>query len=250
MMHNVRAIQKFGIKATDGEIGTVHDILFDDEQWTTRYLVVDTMKWLPGRKVLISPMQIDDIQVPEENVKLSMDKETIKNSPDINTDRPVSRQHELLLGSYYGFSPYWSGIGFWGPYHYPRELARADMLHQEELEDDETKDDCHLRSVKEVVGYEIEALDGNLGHVEDFIIDEENWTIRYIVVGTKNWWPGKEVLVSPAWITDVNWSERSVKVDLTTDAIKDGPEYNSEQAITKEFEESVYSHYDKKKYWL
>lgn len=249
-MYNAKNIRKFGIKSTDGEIGTVHDLLFDDNQWTTRYLVVDTLKWLPGRKVLISPMIINHFNPADENVNVSVDKKTIKNSPDIDADRPVSRQHEVVLGRYYGLSPYWGAPGYWGHYYFPAELAQANFQKAEELEAKERDEDSHLRSVKEVTGYEIEAKDGNIGHVEDFIINEDNWTIRYIIVDTKNWWPGKKVLVSPEWITNVSWSNRAVEVDLTKDKIQNGPEYNPDQAITRELEDSLYTDYDKAKYWL
>jgi hypothetical protein len=103
------------------------------------------------------------------------------------------------------------------------------MQKEIELEEEEKNEDCHLRSVNEVTGYEIEATDGSIGHVEDFIV-EDNWAVRYMVVDTKNWWPGKKVLVSPDWIKNVSFNEQSVKVDLTKESIKNGPEYNPDDA--------------------
>jgi sporulation protein YlmC with PRC-barrel domain len=212
-MQNVKHIKTFEIKAKDGEMGTVHDLFFDDKHWTTRYVVVSTMKWLPGRKVLVSPMFIDHIDSVEETISVPLNKETIKDSPDIDTDQPVSKQHEMDLGRYYGLNPYWSGPSSWGPYKYPAELAQSEMQKENKMEEK----DSHLRSVKEVTGYEIEATDGHLGHVEDFIVDEESWAIQNMVVDTKNWWPGKKVLVSPDSIKNVSWNERLVEVELTNE---------------------------------
>jgi sporulation protein YlmC with PRC-barrel domain len=237
LLHNTKKIKSFGIKATDGEIGTVHDLLFTDDKWTTRHLVVDTMKWLPGRKVLLSPMSIDQVNTLEDQVKVLLDKEKIKNSPDIDTDKPVSRAQETILGKFYGLYPYWHGAGYWGPYWNPYDLAHSDLVLEGELEEGESYNDIHLRSVNEVVGYQIEALDGSIGHVEDFIISEETWQIKYLVIDTQNWWPGKKVLVSTDWIQDVRWTDRSVKVELTKDVIKSGPEYTPDQIISSEFED-------------
>jgi hypothetical protein len=72
--------------------------------------------------------------------------------------------------------------------------------------------DSHLRSTKAVTGYHIEALDGELGHVDGFIVDDESWAIRYMEVATRNWWPGKKVLVSPAWIDRMSWEDSKVYV--------------------------------------
>jgi hypothetical protein len=149
------------------------------------------MKWLPGRKVLISPLIVDHIHAEDGKINISLDQETIKNSPDIDTDQPVSKQNEVHLGRYYGFNPYWIGPGYWGPYYYPGELAQEHMLEEIELEKEEQNKDSHLRSVKEVTGYRIKASDGNLGHVEDFIVDEDNWVIRYMIVDTQNGGLGK-----------------------------------------------------------
>jgi hypothetical protein len=110
--------------------------------------------------------------------------------------------------------------------------------------------DSHLRSTEAVTGYNIEAADGEIGHVDGFLVDDEAWAIRYIEVATRNWWPGKKVLVSPAWIERVSWMESKVYVGLSREAIKNGPEYAESTPITREYENQLYVHYGRPPYWL
>jgi hypothetical protein len=110
--------------------------------------------------------------------------------------------------------------------------------------------DSHLRSSEAVTGYNIEAADGEIGHVNGFVVDDEAWAIRYIEVATRNWWPGKKVLVSPAWIERVSWPESKVYVGLSREGIKNGPEYVESMPITREYENRLYFHYGRPPYWL
>lgn len=248
------------IHASDGELGKVDQFLFDDESWTIRYLVVSTGAVL-GRNVLISPISIDQRQMTD-GLRLSLTKEQIRNSPDIDTDKPVSRQHEAEYFNYYGYPYYWGGTGLWGAASYPlayppasptvgypdrvsgysgtAAAARAQTTREE--------GDQHLRSTKEVIGYYIEANDGNIGHVEDFLLDDENWAIRYIVVDTVNWWPGKKVVINPQWIKDVSWADSRVYVDLSRDRIKTAPEYDPDRMIDREYENELHDYYRRPKY--
>jgi sporulation protein YlmC with PRC-barrel domain len=244
LLHQGKDLRKQDIRAVDGEIGTVHDFLFDDKHWTTRYLVVDTMKWLPGRKVLISPMSIEQVKSTEDVIKLTVSKETIKNTPEIDTDKPVSREKELEFYGHYSYLPYWSsGVGVWGPYWYPADLAKHPDDEKVEHEGNERDDGSKLRSMKEVTGYDIVARDGSIGHVEDFLFDDESWTVRYIIVDTKNWWPGKKVLVAPDSITQVNWNEETVHIDLPKDTIKNSLEYNPNDMEARGFKDILYTTY-------
>jgi sporulation protein YlmC with PRC-barrel domain len=251
MLYEGKDLKRFDIQATDGSIGTVHDFFFDDQKWTARYLVVDTMKWLPGQKVLISPMSIGKVEAVAEEVALSLTKEQIKDSPTIDADKPVSKQNELVISDYYGFPPYWSGMerSFWGSYLYPAELYK----NRERYVMDETyngnSEDSHLRSMKEVSDYHVHATDGQIGHIEDFLIDEQTWAIRYLIVDTKNWWPGRKVLISPDWMNEVSWDEKTVYVDFTKEEIKNGPEYTKAKEVSRDFETSLYEKYNKIGYW-
>jgi len=139
-----------------------------------------------------------------------------------------------------------------GPAFYPSGLARPTAHSKEALADRIRREsaDSHLRSTEGVTGYHMEASDGEIGHVQGFVFDDEDWAIRYIEVRTRNWWPGKKVLVSPAWIQKVSWTQSKVYVGLFREAIKTAPEFSESRPITRDFEEQLYHHYGRPPYWL
>jgi hypothetical protein len=221
MLIKANALKGYSLKSLDGDIGSASEFYFDDRYWAVRYLVANTGTWLTGNKVLISPYSLDGVNSAEETVFVLLNKKQIEESPSIKTDEPVSRQFEKLYNGYYGYPPYWSGPYMWGGYS---GLSR-DRTTWGSMASEPVGGDRHLRSAHEVTGYHLLAPDGEVGHVVDFIIDDETWAIRYLVVATKNWWPGKKVLLSPKWIENVSWEEREVAIDLSREAIKAAPEY-------------------------
>jgi hypothetical protein len=254
MLRNVTHLKGFAIRATDGEIGTLDQFYFDDESWAIRYLVVNTGGWLSGRLVLVSPIAIRQTEWQSKRLDVALTKKQIEDSPLIDTHRPVSRQHEALYFGYYGYPYYWGGPYLWGRASYPAGLTvrKEAVTEAEALQARAGKEsaDSHLRSTNEVKGYHIEAADGEIGHVADFIVDDETWAIRYLEVDTRNWWPGKKVLVSPQWINHVSWPASEVYVDLSRETIKNGPEYIESMPVTREFEKRLYDHYGRPAYWL
>ena len=242
MLRPLSSLQKFAIRAVDGEIGSVVDSYFDDRQWALRYLVVDTRRWLPGRKVLISPFSVSGIDGRNETVNVSITREQVKSSPSIDTDKPVSRQHEADFLDYYGYPHYWGGGMLWGISASPAIPAPSTQRAQR-LEHSSEHGDPHLRSAQSVSGYHIEARDGMIGHVEDFILDEQTWAVRFFVVDTRNWIPGRRVLLATDWIDEVNWDKRTVRVPLTRDAIRESPEWDETQQFGETEEQSLYRHY-------
>jgi hypothetical protein len=245
-------LKDFAIRATDGELGTVADLYFDDETWAIRYLVVDTGKWLSGRRVLISPMSVVHTDWEAKRLDVALTTKRVEQSPDIDTHEPVSRQHEAEYLGYYGYPYYWGGPYLWGPAFYPVGMAGSPSASAEAIAERARKEspDSHLRSTEAVTGYGIEAADGEIGHVDGFVVDDEAWAIRYIEVATRNWWPGKKVLVSPAWIERVSWTDSTVYTGLSRETIKDGPEYIESRAITRDYENRLYLHYGRPPYWL
>jgi hypothetical protein len=252
MLRNAKQLEGFTIRATDGELGTVDQLYFDDETWAIRYLTVETGGWLSGRQVLISPISVIHTDWRDKRVDVALTKKQVENSPNIATDKPVSRQHEFTYFGYYGYEYYWGGPYLWGSSYYPGRSATPRTASSEAMADQLEREsgDSHLRSTKAVTGYHIEASDGEIGHLDGFLLDDEDWAIRYIEVATKNWWPGKKVLVSPAWIERVSWEDSKVYTGLTREAIKSAPEFVDFTPITRDYENRLYSHYGRPPYWL
>jgi len=248
VLRNATQLEGFVIRATDGELGTVYQLYFDDETWAIRYLTVTT-GWLGGRRVLISPISVIHADWQGRRLDLALTKKQVENSPNIDTDKPVSRQHEIAYSGYYGYPYYWDGPFLWGPAYYPGGVTTAPK-EAIAARIRGASPDSHLRATKAVTDYRIEATDGEIGHVGGFIVDDEAWAIRYIEVATKNWWPGKKVLVSPAWIERVSWEDSKVYVGLSREAIKNAPEFVDSTPITREYEDRLYSHYGRPPYWL
>jgi hypothetical protein len=246
MLIKAKALKGYSLASLDGNVGSASEFYFDDRYWTIRYLVANTGTWLTGRKVLISPYSLDGVNPAEEKVFVLLNRKQIEESPSFDMDEPVSRQYESLYNGYYGFPNYWGGPYMWGGNPYIlRDRSRWGLAASEAMGWDR-----HLRSSNEVTGYHFAALDGEIGHVDDFIVDDETWAIRYLVVATKNWWPGKKVLISPKWIENVSWEERQVAIGLSRETIKAAPEYTDESVLTRDYETSLYGHYNREGYWV
>ena len=234
---------------TDGVVGTSKDVLFDGGSWDVRYFTVDTGKWLPGKQVLLTPADIENADWGKKSVTVHQTKEQVKNAPHIDEDKPVSRQMEADLAAYYGWPAYWEGgavMGAPAPVMVERPAATAEMVEEAKRKQD---GDPELRSFKELKGYHIAAADGDIGHIIDLIVDDERWSVRYLVVDTGNWLPDRRVLLSPEWVGQIKWINRSVITNLPQEAVKNSPEFRPHAAVNSEYEEQLYDYYGKKKYW-
>ena len=253
MLRSLHELKNYTISARDGGIGHCKDFLFDDEFWTVRYMVADTGKWLPGRKVLISPISLGTPDWKTNHFPVKLTKEEVKKSPDLDSDAPVSRQYEMRHSDVYSWPYYWVGGYVWGMEATPEILyARAKQLGSQKEKagvSEKDPDKIHLRSADEVKGYKISAEDGDFGHVHDFIVEDDVWTIRYLVISTRNWLPGKKVLMSPGWISKIDWVYADVEVNLSVDAIKKAPEFIPSEPINREYEARLYDFYGRPKYW-
>ncbi len=245
MLNKAKTLKGYKLHSLDGEIGKVKEFYFDDHHWTIRYLIADTGNWLTGRQVLISPHALIAVNKEEGYVTVDLTRKQIEDSPSLDSDKPVSRQFEKLYYEYYGWPMYWNGPYMWGPYPniVNNRTKRREFTHAKKAWD------SHLRSTEYVSGYDIQATDGEIGHVEDFIIDDEMWTIRYLIIDTRNWWPGKKVLVSPQWIERVSWDDSKVFINLLREAIRQSPEYNEESLLTRDYETGLHQHYNRQGYW-
>ncbi len=249
MFWDASAINGYAIEATDGRLGTVSDLLFEDVGRVVRWLVVDTGNWLPGRKVLLplSALGHPDRALHHFPIKLTMQQ--VKDSPDVDTDLPVSRQIEAQVHDHFGWDPHW-GAAFLpmssasatpsvAPLYElesnPHDLARVDAQSNE--------DDPHLCSIATIIGCHIHASDGEVGHVEDFLVDDAGWNIRYIKVDTRNWWPGERVLISLYSVREIDWLGRLVYVNVSRQKIKNAPPYNPSITVDGAYEEKFLTYY-------
>lgn len=245
MLWRASAINGYAIEASDGDIGTVSDFLFDDASWRVRWLVVDTGNWLSGRKVLLPPSVLGRLYAKDRVFAVKSTKQQIKDSPEIDTDRPVSRQMETSVYDYYGWSPYWGSGFYMGGYGYmPGSGMASPYLREQEIAEAQAdRDDVHLRSVEAVTGYHVHASDGEIGHVDDFLIEDADWSIHYLVVDTKNWWPGKKILVSSRSAGEIDWTDRLVNLDVDRQKVKDSPAYDPTITIDRAYDEKLLTYY-------
>jgi sporulation protein YlmC with PRC-barrel domain len=248
MLRSVKTLERYAVGATDGDIGHVVDFLLDDQHWTVRYLVVETGGFFSGREVLVSPISFreTDWATRRFHVALTMDK--VKRSPSIDTHLPVSRQLERDYYRYYNYPYYWESTGIWGAGAYPNALAVGGW--SDRPEPTEPPQDAHLRSAREVTGYAVHGSDGVVGQVADFLVDDETWEVRYLVLNTSSWWAGGEkALLSPRWATSVSWATREVRVDLSRRAVKSSPVWNTEAGLDRESEQRLHRHHGFPAYW-
>jgi hypothetical protein len=248
MLRSLKALERYAVSATDGEVGHVVDFLLDDQRWAVRYLVVQTGGFFEGRQSLITPISFRTADWETKQFHLALTRERVKHSPSPAADQPVSSQHEREYYRHYGYPYYWGSDGIWGAGDLPTALAAGAWIEPLGV-DDAPPGDPHLRSAQEVTGYEIQGSDGAIGHVADFLLDDGTWSVRYLVVDTSNWWFGKKVLVDPSWASGVSWAERKVVLDLSRQAIRDSPEWDSRANVERGYELRLHDHYGRPPYW-
>lgn len=248
MLRSAKEIMGYTLSAKDGKIGSSKDFLFDDKFWTVRYLVANTGKWLFGRTVLISPISLGRPGWDTQEFSIRLTKAQIEDAPGLEEGLPVSRQHEIEFFKHYDWPAYWGGAYPWGGTMNPMALYNDKEMGADIPPSDEPGDK-DLRSMNEVLGYGVETTDGQLGHVEDFLLDDDNWVIRYLIIDTRNWLPGKKVIVSPNWMEDIQWPEEKIQVGMTQQQLKDAPEFEPGEPIKRSYEEELHNFYGRPKYW-
>jgi hypothetical protein len=245
MIRTIKQIRGRTLAAQDGHIGHITDLFFDDAFWHVRYFVVATGSGPDQRKVLIAPEAVRPADWTEENFPVDLTMDQVRRSPRVETDQPVSRQQEQELRGHYGWPMYWDmGLGLGGviagvpPPVIPVRTATTDQ----------PPGNPNLRSAETTLGYRLEATDGAIGHVEEFLVDERSWQIRYLVVDTRNWLPGRMVVIAPAWIESTDWARRHLVVNLTKDAIKHSPPYDPDLQWNPAYSAELHEHYRRPHY--
>jgi sporulation protein YlmC with PRC-barrel domain len=242
-------LKGYAIQASDGHIGTVGDLLFDDQSWKIRWLVVDTGTWMTGRMVLVHPSAIEKVDHEARGVLVSLTKQKVKDSPDIMRDQPVSRQMQYGLYDYYGWNSMWGGAGWFGASPMMAGGAPSSYLDsgdtatiEREIRPDDG--DPHLRSLDFLKGYHIHATDGDIGHVENFLVDDVTWDVRYLIVDTKNWWFGQHVLIAPFAVMDISWTEQRIVLNVPRDKVKASPPWDPIDSVEHGYEKDLHGYYN------
>lgn len=237
-IRKLKDLAGYHLNALDGVIGELKQVYFDDRHWVVRYLVVHTGNWLLGQDVLIVPEVIQRVDEEKQCLDTGLTRLQIEQAPPIDTQQPVSRHYEMQYYRHYGWQPYWGTDSFLSPplFLTPDEDNLPDL-----------PDHPHLRSSQEVNKYRIHAQDGEIGKIADFLLDDKGWSIRYLVINTGKWLPGKKVLISPAWILQIDWTTETIVVTLTCERIRSAPEYDPTEIISPDYELALYKHYGKAK---
>ncbi|MGA2867457.1 MAG: PRC-barrel domain-containing protein [Verrucomicrobiota bacterium] len=228
MLRSVKQLYGDKLGASDGEIGRVKDFYFEDQNWVVRYLVADTGSWLSGRKVLISPHALGSLARAGKVLLVNLTRKQIEDSPSIESHKPVSRQYEEEYYRYYGWPYYWQGSGLWGMSGFPiLELPPRPLPGEPATASGRSESaDAHLRSTQAVNGYRIQASDGTIGHICDFMMDDQSWAIRQLVVKTGHRFSGKEVEIPTSKVGRISYEESTVFVNLTGEAVEQSPAHH------------------------
>ncbi|ACK51274.1 PRC-barrel domain protein [Methylocella silvestris BL2] len=254
MLFVASVLKGFAVAASDGKIGTVDDFLFDDESWKVRWLVVDTGGWLSGRRVLVHPSALGEPDPVRRVLPVQLTKAQIEAGPDLAQHQPLSRQMESHLYDYYGWDPSW-GVSYFGigaiaqPLSLPPLEGEATAADAAENAAHPGEQDPHLRSAAEINGYHIEASDGEIGHLESFVLDHANWDIRYLGIATSNWWGGQHVLIAPFAVKEIDWADRRISIDITRAQVKSSPPCDSIEMVDEAYERMLHGHYGWPGYW-
>ena len=226
MLQSVNELRGYTVSARDGTVGSVRDVLFDDSTWYLRYLVADTGGRLEPKEVLLPGLVLGEADRRTKALPVCLLKEEAQGCPDIRADLPVSRQEEEAVRALLAMPSYWATAVTGALAATPRERKRSEQAHRE-LGREFRGADPRLHSAGEVTGCHIQATDGKIGHVQDFVVEMRTWAIRYMVVNTRNWLPGRKVLVTPDCIDRVDWGRRKVRVFLPRSSVKSCPEFES-----------------------
>ncbi len=254
MLKTLLEMRGYRLRAIDKDLGSVEDFYFDDRLWKIRYLVADTGNWLPGRQVLIGQEALGRSSWEDKVFPVTLTSAEIEDSPGIETDLPFSLQKEKELRLFFQWREYWNDEIFIQPPGFmPMSVADgvpADPSIQPGLKSSARLDEnSHLRSATEVQEYYIRAQDGEIGHVDDFIVEDTTWDIRYLIVDTQNWLPGKKVLISHKWVNSIDWNKQTVGVEMLRETIERSPEYDPNKPINREYEVRMYDFYGKPHDW-
>ncbi|MCE5328364.1 MAG: PRC-barrel domain-containing protein [Planctomycetaceae bacterium] len=242
---SMRTLASARIHAADKPIGKVEDFYFEQRNWIVRYLVLDTHVWLPGRRVLVAPAAVEDIDWSQGEVHLALSREQVRNSPSVDDKVTISREHETMLAKYFGWLPYWESRPL------PESLSRsvaAEARPEDRIElERHRKPESTLTAYRETLQYNLAAIDGEFGSVEDFLIDPQTWEMRYVTADVGTLFHKRLVMLSTDWLADISWARRQVRSKMTQDRIRSSPPVP--EVIDRAYEIALHEHFARPGYW-
>lgn len=257
MLRSVKSLKNYSLAAKDGHIGHLLTLYFDDQNWSVKYLVVDTGNWLPGKKILLTSNVVGEPDWADKSIFVSLTKNQILTSPTLDTNIPVSEQHKKHENIFQGAMHFFIHNETQKQKSFAEELRietdvpemGAEILDIKHDEVHGKSFDPHLRSCQRIKGYHIQTLDKELGHIEDFIIDDETWEIKQIVVATKNWVPGRMVMCPPDLVTQIDCEVSKICLNITAADLYHLPEFDVHLPANKVMETRFYDYAGKPMYW-
>lgn len=255
MLFAVSGLENCPVKASDGDVGAVKDFLFDDQTWTIRWIVVDASHWLPGRQVLIHPSAFAPLELPPKpalpmmspgdslELAVNLTKHEIEAGPHLGEDEPVTRDMEALLYDYYAWDPYWGPTHFGGAALPNAEAPIVGDAAGREAELPPVDGAERVHSAASFKGYAVHALDGDIGHIENLLADDTKWEIRYLVIATRNWWPGKVVQLAPYAVKAVDWFGQRVAMNVSREQVRSAPEWDPAALADEASEDALHRHF-------
>jgi hypothetical protein len=252
MLQSAKELHGYTIHARDGDLGKVRTLYFDDDLGCIHYLVADTGGWFSGKHVLLPAEVLGQPDRGNQRLVVDLTQEEVRQSPEVPKHASTSAYDATTMSTRAGRTIYWSTDPFVlqsvaaRPASAPIPAAPPETPPRPATMQGRG---APLRSTRDVLGYYIQAQDGQIGHVEDFLIDPEPWHIRYLVIDTRNWLPGRKVLVSLQWVHQVSWDDMQVSVELTRDRIKNSPEYDPTKPLDRAYEKELFDFYGQPHYW-
>ena len=246
-LRSLRELDGYRVEGPSGVLANVLDAYFDDQSWTVRYLMVVGVGH-GASTVLLSPHSVRRIDRRRRTIVTALTPSQFRAMPGVDAEPAIPRTAEIGLLRYYGFPYYWIGHDRWGDDRAPRPLP-ATLVTGAGASGPTPASETRLRSVRDLRRYTIHATDGELGHVDDLLVEDRTWAVRYLVVDTRRWWPGAHVLLSPEWVSHVSWVERSVHVSLERARIRTAPAYDRTRPLDRAYEAHLHQHYGRPTYW-
>ncbi len=226
MLYTLNDLEQYTVNAADGYVGKIKDFYFDDRTWKLRYLVVETGIWLKNRKVLLPASAVKLVNKDDKQLSLDMSMYHVKNGPSIERDLSLKPQSEIDYLSYYGYSFYRGATEAHG-FDKDAEAKLAEIFASVDAVR-RTYGDRHLRSCKEMINYDIEGSDSQVGYLQSMLFDEKDWSVRYLMLNTSNWWLGHQVLLEPQSIRDVSWGDARIYVNMLRQEIQSTPIFDAD----------------------